>query len=162
MSDDGENGDERDATPDGAGESEGGNGEGSTGGGGEPADDREFGDVGEDFAADRERARDLLDGEVDGLYAGVVRGDELDYVFSHRIDDPERVGMQALSLLAHHVGAIADQAGIPPAQVAEDAGRLATRMDADRGPESVGDLAGQGGEAGRGNGTFDDDQPDSS
>lgn len=84
----------------------------------------------EGFEADRQRARDLLDAEdVDGLYAGVVRDDELDFVFAHRFDDPRQTGKRALSLLAQHVRAIADEAGLPPEQVADDAARLAAQLD---------------------------------
>lgn len=84
----------------------------------------------DDFETDLERARDLLErGDLDGFYAGVVSGDELDYVFAHRFDDPERVGMQALSLLAYHVRTIAEEADLPPEQVAEDAARLAAQLD---------------------------------
>lgn len=84
----------------------------------------------EAFDDDLSRARSLLGREdLDGFYAGVVREDELDYVLAHRFDDPEQVGMRALSLLAHHLQAFADQADVPVGQVAEDAVRLADRMD---------------------------------
>jgi hypothetical protein len=73
--------------------------------------------IDDDFDADLQKAREL---------AG---RDDLDYVFSHRFDDPERVGMQALSLLAHHVQAIAAEAELPPEQVAEDAVRLVGELD---------------------------------
>lgn len=82
------------------------------------------------FDSDLQGARDLLAREdLDGFYAGVVSEDELDYVFAHRFDDPERVGLQALSLLAYHLRAIAEEAGLPPEQVAEDAAQLARRLD---------------------------------
>ncbi len=92
------------------------------------------------FETDLERARDLLAREdLDGFYAGAVSEDELDYVFAHRFDDPERVGMQALSLLAYHLQAIAEEANLPPEQVAEDAARLAARLDEseDEGEDSL-------------------------
>ena len=87
----------------------------------------------DEFEADLQQARELLDQEsVDGLYVGVVRKDELDYTFAHRFDDPDRIGMQALSLLAQHVLTIAEEAGLPPGQVAEDAGTLANELQGRR------------------------------
>lgn len=84
----------------------------------------------EAFDDDLARARALLArDDLDGFYAGVVREEELDYVLAHRFDDPERVGVRALSLLAHHLQAFADQADVPVGQVAEDAVRLADTMD---------------------------------
>ena len=92
----------------------------------------------EDFAADLAQVRALVArDDIDGFYAGVVSGDELDYVLAHRFDDPERVGMQALSLLAYHVLTISEEANLPPEQVAEDAVRLAGELDrgSDQPPE---------------------------
>jgi len=86
--------------------------------------------IDDDFEADLQQARELAGrDDLDGFYVGAVSGDDLDYVFSHRFDDPERVGMQALSLLAHHVQAIAAEAELPPEQVAEDAARLVGELD---------------------------------
>ncbi len=87
----------------------------------------------EAFEEDLRQARELLDqAGVDGLYVGVVRENELDYTFAHRFDDPDRIGMQALSLLAQHVLTIAEEAGLPPGQVAEDAGTLANELQGRR------------------------------
>jgi hypothetical protein len=97
--------------------------------------------AGEDgFEADLERARELLDrDDVDGLYAAVVSDDEYDYVFAHSGGDPERVGMQAMGLLAQHLAAMAEQTGQPPAQVAGDAAMLARTLGA-TGEESLADI----------------------
>lgn len=93
-----------------------------------------------DFAADKERGRELLGrDDVDGLYAAVVSDDEYDYVFAHRGGDPERVGMQAMGLLAQHLAAMAEQTGQPPAQVAGDAAMLARTLGA-TGEESLADI----------------------
>lgn len=92
------------------------------------------------FAAERERARELLDREdVDGLYAAVVSDDEYDYVFAHGGGDPEEVGMQAMGLLAQHIGAMVEQTGEPPAQVAGDAAMLARTLGV-TGEESLADI----------------------
>lgn len=92
------------------------------------------------FAAERERARELLDREdVDGLYAAVVSDDEYDYVFAHSGGDPEEVGMQAMGLLAQHVGAMVEQTGESPAQVAGDAAMLARTLGV-TGEESLADI----------------------
>lgn len=93
------------------------------------------------FAANRDRARELLEREdADGLYAAVVDGDEYDYVFAHRgEDDPETVGMQAMGLLAQHVGAMVEETGQPPAQVAGDAAMLARTLGV-TGEESLAEI----------------------
>jgi hypothetical protein len=105
----------------------------------DPGDDGGAGDDG--FAANRDRARELLEREdVDGLYAAVVDGEEYDYVFAHRgEDDPETVGMQAMGLLAQHVGAMVEETGQPPAQVAGDAAMLARTLGV-TGEESLADI----------------------
>lgn len=110
-----------------------------------------------DIAADRERARDLLArDDVDGLYAAVVSDDEYDYVFAHSGGDPERVGMQAMGLLAQHVAAMVEQTGEDPAQVAGDAAMLARTLGL-TGGESLADIEAEldedrGGSDGDGNG----------
>jgi hypothetical protein len=82
-----------------------------------------------DLADELARARELLDREdLDGVYVATVSGDEYDYVFGHRGGDPEQVGMQAMGLLAQHLGAMVEQTGQPPAQVAGDAAMLARTL----------------------------------
>lgn len=78
-----------------------------------------------DFDDDLETARSLLDhDDLDGFFVGVVHDDELDYALAHEFADPETTGFRALSLLATHVEAFAEQAGVPPEQVAEDVLRM--------------------------------------
>ncbi|MFC7199905.1 hypothetical protein [Halospeciosus flavus] len=79
---------------------------------------------------DLERAREILDrDDLDGFFAGAVHDDELDYAFGHTFTDRETTGMQALSLLALHLRAVSEEAGVPPEQVAEDAAGLAERFE---------------------------------
>lgn len=81
------------------------------------------------FERSREQAGELLAaGDVDGLYVAVTRGDEMDFAFAHRFDDPEVVGMRALSLLAKHVQVVAEEAELPADRVAEDAALLAEQL----------------------------------
>jgi hypothetical protein len=97
---------------------------------GDPATDGADDRVGTgDIAGELDRARELLDDEdVDGVYVATVTGDEYDYVFGHRGGDPEQVGMQAMGLLAQHLGAMVEHTGQPPAQVAGDAAMLARTL----------------------------------
>lgn len=93
-----------------------------------------------EFGAELERARELLaQEEVDGVYAAVVSDDKYEYAFGHRGGDPEVVGMQAMGLLAQHVGAMVEQTGQPPAQVAGDAAMLARTLGI-TGEESLADI----------------------
>lgn len=78
-----------------------------------------------DFDSDLETARSLLDTEnLDGFFVGVVHDDELDYATAHEFVDPETTGLRALSLLATHVEAFAEQANAEPEQVARDVVRM--------------------------------------
>lgn len=89
------------------------------------------------FDASREQARALLDSaDVDALYVAVTRDDEMDFAFAHRFDDPEVVGIRALSLLAKHVQVVAEEAGLPPERVAADAAGLADRLGGGAGDPS--------------------------
>jgi|GEM_PF-1864629 len=103
----------------------------------------------DEFATDRAAAAALLDQEdVDGFFVAVARGEEYDYSFAHRTGDAERVGMQALSLLAQHLLVIARETGVPVEQVAEDAARFADAMtgaldDAERGGVGGGESDGR-------------------
>lgn len=93
-----------------------------------------------DLADELERARELLDREdLDGVYVAGVSGDEYDYVFGHRGGDPEQVGMQAMGLLAQHLGAMVEHTGQPPAQVAGDAAMLARTLGV-TGEQSLADI----------------------
>ncbi len=83
----------------------------------------------EQFDANLASAAEMLAGDVDGFFAGVVRDDELDYALGHRFDDPETVGTQALALAAKHLQAIADEAEVPVRQVADDAASFATAFE---------------------------------
>jgi hypothetical protein len=104
------------------------------------ADDEEGATDEGPFATEMERARELLAREdVDGVYAAVVSDDEYDYVFAHRGGDPEQVGMQSMGLLAQHVGAMVEQTGEEPAQVAGDAAMLARTLGL-TGEESLADI----------------------
>lgn len=90
----------------------------------EPAPDEEFEDA-------RIEARRLLDQDgVTAFYLGVVRdGEEIDSTFSYLTQDPEREGIQSLSLLATHLRVIAKEAGVDVETVASDATRLATEVE---------------------------------
>jgi hypothetical protein len=104
------------------------------------ADDEEGATDEGTFATEMERARELLAREdVDGVYAAVVSDEEYDYVFAHRGGDPEQVGMQSMGLLAQHVGAMVEQTGEEPAQVAGDAAMLARTLGL-TGEESLADI----------------------
>jgi hypothetical protein len=108
------------------------------------------------FEAELERARELLaQDDVDAVYAAVVRDDEYEYAFGHRGGDPEEVGLRAMGLLAQHVGAMAEQTGQPPAQVAGDAAMLARTLGV-TGEESLADIEAELAEEGEGSGALDE------
>ncbi|CCQ36656.1 uncharacterized protein Nmlp_2490 [Natronomonas moolapensis 8.8.11] len=83
------------------------------------------------FETERRAAQELLaDDSITALYVGVVSdGDALETTFAQTAEDPQREGLQALSLLAAHVRLVANEAGVDPAAVAGDAATLAGRMD---------------------------------
>jgi hypothetical protein len=83
------------------------------------------------FAAELDRARELLDGDdVEAIHVGVVRDGEVDTTFAQRSDDgPEGEGLRALALLAAHVRLVANEAGVEPSTVAGDAATLAGRVE---------------------------------
>ncbi|GAA0523134.1 hypothetical protein SAMN04488066_105193 [Halorubrum aquaticum] len=97
----------------------------------ERGDDHERDDERDEFAAELERARDLLDGdEIEAVHVGVVRDGEVDTTFAQRTaDDPESEGLRALALLAAHVQLVADEAGVEASTVAGDAATLAGRVE---------------------------------
>ncbi|MFO8115148.1 MAG: hypothetical protein R6U01_07280 [Halorubrum sp.] len=96
--------------------------------------------VDEAFAAELDRARDLLDADgIEAIHVGVVRDGEVDTTFAQRADDgPEGEGLRALALLAAHVRLVANEAGVEPSTVAGDAATLAGRVE--RIPASTDDL----------------------
>lgn len=114
------------------------------------------------FATELERARALLErDDVDGVYAAVVSDDQYDYVFAHSGGDPEQVGMQSMGLLAQHVGAMVEQTGEDPAQVAGDAAMLARTLGL-TGEESLADVEARieaAEDDGPGGGDADDEGP---
>lgn len=85
----------------------------------------------DEFAAELERARDLLDDDgIEAIHVGVVRDGEVDTTFAQRTaDDPESEGLRALALLAAHVQLVADEAGVEASTVAGDAATLAGQVE---------------------------------
>ncbi|MGQ3329190.1 MULTISPECIES: hypothetical protein [Halorubrum] len=83
------------------------------------------------FAAEIDRARDLLDGEeIEAVHVGVVRDGEIDTTFAQRNDgDAENDGLRALALLAAHVRLVASEAGVDASTVAGDAATLAGQVE---------------------------------
>ncbi|PAU82991.1 hypothetical protein CK500_12760 [Halorubrum salipaludis] len=110
---------------------------------GATADDADGSDEGPDagpFAAEVDRARDLLDGEgIEAVHVGVVRDGEVDTTFAQRGDgDAENEGLRALALLAAHVRLVANEAGVDASTVAGDAATLAGQVE--RVPTNTDDL----------------------
>jgi hypothetical protein len=86
--------------------------------------------VDDEFTAEVERARGLLDDDVEALHVGVVRDGEVDTTFAQRAgDDTQTEGLRALALLAAHVQLVATEAGVEAPTVAADAATLAGRVD---------------------------------
>lgn len=85
----------------------------------------------DDFAAELDRAKQLLEGEdIEAVHVGVVRDGELDTTFAQRTgDDPESEGLRALALLAAHVRLVAEEAGVDASTVAGDAATLAGQVE---------------------------------
>ncbi|WP_418280649.1 hypothetical protein [Halorubrum sp. DTA98] len=93
-------------------------------------DDRTERDETDEFDAELDAARDLLDGtDIEAIHVGVVRDGEVDTTFAQRTDDPESEGLRALALLAAHVQLVADEAGVEASTVAGDAATLAGRVE---------------------------------
>jgi len=96
----------------------------------DPHDDPSDETVADEFTAEVERARDLLDDDVEALHVGVVRDGEVDTTFAQRAgDDTQTEGLRALALLAAHVQLVATEAGVEASTVAADAATLAGRVD---------------------------------
>jgi predicted kinase len=85
----------------------------------------------EGFDTERERARELLAAEdLTALHLGVVHDDDtVDTVVSRRTDGSYDEGLQALSLLATHLRAVASEAGVEYETVAADAAAVAAQLE---------------------------------
>lgn len=83
------------------------------------------------FDTERERARELLAAEdLTALHLGVVHDDDtVDTVVSRRTDGEYDEGLQALSLLATHLRAVASEAGVEYETVAADAATVAAQLE---------------------------------
>jgi hypothetical protein len=89
------------------------------------------------FERERRKARELLDDDdVTAFHVGVVRnGEEVETTYSYLADDPEREGLQALSLLATHLRVVASEADVDYSTVAADAVALAGQVEESDLPE---------------------------
>jgi len=81
------------------------------------------------FETERDRARTLLDAEdLTAIHVGVIHDDQtVDTVTSRRTDGNEE--LQALSLLATHIRAVAVEAGVDYETVAADAAAVAAQLE---------------------------------
>lgn len=82
------------------------------------------------FERERSKARSMLaDDDVTAFHVGVVRnGEELETTYSYLADEPEREGLQALTLLAAHLRIVASEADVDIETVAADATTLAGQV----------------------------------
>ncbi len=105
------------------------------------------------FETELERARELLDFEdLTALHVGVIHDDDtVDTVVSRRTDGEYDEGLQALSLLATHIRAVATESGVEYETVAADAAAVAAQLE----ELPVGEMGEQAG--GDEPGTEDDD-----
>ncbi|MFO7833626.1 MAG: hypothetical protein R6V31_06125 [Halohasta sp.] len=83
------------------------------------------------FETERDRARRLLDAEdLTALHVGVIHDDRtVDTVASRRADADSEAELQALSLLATHIRAVAAEAGADYETVAADAAAIAAQLE---------------------------------
>jgi len=83
------------------------------------------------FETERDRARRLLDAEdLTALHVGVIHDDQtVDTVASRRTDADSEAELQALSLLATHIRAVAAEAGVDYDTVAADAAAVAAQLE---------------------------------
>ena len=81
------------------------------------------------FETERDRARTLLDAEdLTAIHVGAIHDDQtVDTVTSRRTDGNEE--LQALSLLATHIRAVAVEAGVDYETVAADAAAVAAQLE---------------------------------
>ncbi len=83
------------------------------------------------FETERTRARELLTADdLTALHVGVIHADDtVDTVVSRRTDGEYDEGLQALSLLATHLRAVATEAGVEYETVAADAAAVAAQLE---------------------------------
>ena len=83
------------------------------------------------FETERDRARRLLDADdLTALHVGVIHDDQtVDTVASRRTDADSEAELQALSLLATHIRAVAAEAGVDYDTVAADAAAVAAQLE---------------------------------
>jgi len=83
------------------------------------------------FDAELDRARSLLDGDdLTAVHVGVIHDDRtVDTVASRRTDGDSEEELQALSLLATHIRAVATEAGVDYETVAADAAAVAAQLE---------------------------------
>lgn len=83
------------------------------------------------FEEEQQAAQELLAGDsITAFYVGVIEdGKTVNTTFAQTADDPQQEGLQALSLLATHVRIVANEAGVDPSTVADDAATLAGQLD---------------------------------
>ena len=82
------------------------------------------------FDTDRRHARELLaDDDLTALHLGVIHEDDTVDTVVSRAPDDNAEELQALSLLATHIRAVATEAGVEPDAVAADAAAIAGQLD---------------------------------
>jgi len=83
------------------------------------------------FETERDRARRLLNADdLTALHVGVIHDDQtVDTVASRRTDADSEAELQALSLLATHIRAVAAEAGVDYDTVAADAAAVAAQLE---------------------------------
>lgn len=83
-----------------------------------------------DFEANRDHARELLsDDDLTAFHLGVIHDDDtVDTVVARHSGDTDE-SLQALSLLATHIRAVATEAGVEYDAVAADAAAIAGQLD---------------------------------
>lgn len=83
------------------------------------------------FERERDRARRLLDADdLTAVHVGVIHDDQtVDTVASRRTDTDTEEELQALSLLATHIRAVAAEAGVDYETVAADAAAIASQLE---------------------------------
>lgn len=83
------------------------------------------------FQTERDRARRLLDADdLTAIHVGVIHDDQtVDTVASRRADVDSEAELQALSLLATHIRAVATEAGVDYETVAADAAAVAAQLE---------------------------------
>ncbi|TQQ81220.1 hypothetical protein EGH24_08810 [Halonotius terrestris] len=83
-----------------------------------------------DFEVNRDHARELLaEDDLTALHLGVIRDDDTVDTVVARGDSESDESLQALSLLAAHIRAVATEAGVEYDAVAADAAAIAGQLD---------------------------------